>query len=163
MKTILNGAKFYRDGRFETGDLAIEDGKIVAIGGRPPQARPDRLWQRFYRLRWLDYITLHKKIYRIGLFLNLFAKAETCFTFTLDTSKCLLTKHAIQRILYGIKPFFDSKIGVKYETRPLQTGRSAPPAKAAARWHSDGADLPVCKGRVSYFTSIFESKNGLIP
>ena len=32
MKTILNGAKFYRDGRFETGDLAIEDGKIVAIG-----------------------------------------------------------------------------------------------------------------------------------
>ena len=36
MKTILNGAKFYRDGRFETGDLAIEDGKIVAIGGREP-------------------------------------------------------------------------------------------------------------------------------
>lgn len=32
MKTILKGAKFYRDGRFETGDLAIEDGKIVAIG-----------------------------------------------------------------------------------------------------------------------------------
>ena len=40
----------------------------------------------------------------------------------LDTSKCLLTKYAIQRILYRIKPFFDSKIGVKYETRPLQTG-----------------------------------------
>ena len=43
----------------------------------------------------------------------------------------------------------------------LQDSRG--PAKAAARWHSDGADLPVYKGRVSYFTPIFESKNGLIP
>ena len=42
MKTILNGAKFYRDGRFETGDLAIEDGKIVAIGGRVALEADDR-------------------------------------------------------------------------------------------------------------------------
>ena len=89
--------------------------------------------------RWLDYITLHKKIYRIGLFLNLFAKAETCFAFMLDTSKCLLTKYAIQRILYGIKPFFDSKIGVKYETRPLQTGRSAPSECQRAAAFAGGA------------------------
>ena len=42
MKTILKGAKFYRDGRFETGDLAIEDGKIVAIGGRVALEADDR-------------------------------------------------------------------------------------------------------------------------
>ena len=66
--------------------------------------------------RWLDYITLHKKIYRFGLFLNLFAKAETCFTFMLDTSKCLLTKYTIQRILQKRKSFFDSEIGAKHET-----------------------------------------------
>lgn len=57
----------------------------------------------------------------------------------LDTSKCLLTKHAIQRILYGIKPFFDSKIGVKYETRPLQTGRSAPSECQRAAAFAGGA------------------------
>ena len=38
----------------------------------------------------------------------------------LDTSKCLLTKYAIQRILYRIKPFFDSKIGAKYEKSVAQ-------------------------------------------
>ena len=42
MKTILKGAKFYRDGRFETGDLAIEDGKIVAVGGRVALEADDR-------------------------------------------------------------------------------------------------------------------------